>query len=380
MNTKEEIHNRCKTIQERFFKPNAKESDKRNRRSELRAIFTKDLYKHMFDYDQFIMELGITKNKNGTPYKNPKNLLQAVCRVLTHATDEDICYLFEKIYDGNDILRGVLVDNKIDCSIRAPHIRKFAEQFADKNKANSSNRPTETNKEFKQTERDNWIHLNSLKKLMLEAYPQLINICDKTDPTEAEWVQVLFWMGVMFSALFSRIPRGDPLNIKIQNFDATKDSYITETGFTVHSANKTGRRYDVVIPDMFKPIVKKMVTRLQAKNRDYLFSPLKGDKVRFETSKFNQTYLNIHGDKIIGKRLSINLIRKIVATHDYQKWLLNGGKDLDQLLSDAARMDHSIGVHLRDYVKTDMFDPELTKESIDIFGSADFKKIIEEAE
>lgn len=100
------------------------------------------------------------------------------------------------------------------------------------------------------------------------------------------------------------------------------------------------------IPDVLSALLKQYILVFKKQNGDFLFTKKNGN----EYSK--KDFLDLIGkatEIVLGKRMTINLIRQILITHYYE----NGAKTIAQDEADAHRYLHGLSVH-KEYFRTNL--------------------------
>ena len=340
----------------RAFTEGTKEENKKKRLNELKNAHEKGLTRYMFDLPAFNDAVNSLRKPDGTPYSESgkKNHLQAICRVLKHATDDEILQLFQNL----------------PLQAKVGTLKGAAKQF---HKTNAANGGTISNGNqqvpLTDEEKKNWVYQREIQQKFKEALPELFDILERPNPSGKQIKTLYFWMHIALTVLCMRVLRGDAVHIRHQNYENTKDPYIKDGMLHVKAANKTGRTYVTPIPDLLQPLINKMILRSKKNGSDMLFVPQRGNN-QMTVSKFNQEYLVKKGKEVFdGRHLTVHLICKAVATADYQRWKQNGGT-INQLMQLAANLDHSLAIHLLRYVYEEMNDIQLLPTNV--FGATNF--------
>ena len=147
----------------------------------------------------------------------------------------------------------------------------------------------------------------------------------------------LFLIAAFSSGVYSPPRRAEFANIKVKNFDKSKDNYLHKSTIIFNSF-KTVKKYGTqeykIAPELL-PILKKYLTM---NTSDFLFP--KGDK-----SMTNVDY-NRACQRAFGKSISVDALRSIYLSNKY--------KDVPAMMdmeATATAMGHSVGTALTDYVK-----------------------------
>ncbi|KAJ3025390.1 hypothetical protein HDV00_012751, partial [Rhizophlyctis rosea] len=201
----------------------------------------------------------------------------------------------------------------------------------------------------------------------------LSQIADKARP-DAKDVKYLYgYMGLAIDGLLYWLLRGDAANILHQNYEGIEDPYIKDGNIYVQDSNKMGRAYFTPMPTIMLPIIDKKIARSAKLGYDRLFAPQKKKCKVIPSHKLMQSRIKPIGEESFGgRKLTTNLIRKAVATADYQRWKKRGGT-INELFQMAGRLDHDLRTHLLTYVHEEMNDPQCLDQAS--FGDTNFEEL-----
>ena len=149
----------------------------------------------------------------------------------------------------------------------------------------------------------------------------------------------LFLIAAFSSGVYSPPRRAEFANIKVRNYDKTKDNFLHKNTIIFNSfktVKKFGSQEYKIAPELL-PILKKYLTM---NTSDFLFPKQDG-----KTSMTNVDY-NRACQRAFGKNISVDALRSIYLSNKY--------KDVPAMLDmekTAIAMGHSVGTALTDYVK-----------------------------
>jgi integrase len=186
-------------------------------------------------------------------------------------------------------------------------------------------------------ETDNWLTQEDVLKVWKELYRNYYLLSKATlTPEEKDRLQNL-----VILSLFVLIPPRrslDYCDMKIRNIDKENDNYI-EGRKLVFMKYKTAKNYGeqkVAIPPKLQLLLKKWVAKQQG---DFLLSDSQGKPM-------TPSKLTVKLNKIFGKRISTNMLRKIYLTDKYKD--VPALKDMEET---SREMGHSVMEALTSYVK-----------------------------
>lgn len=333
--------------------------------SELKTIYINDLHLAMYDIDAFRNAMSQLTKQDGSPYSEngKKNFLQALNKVQRNLTDEEMFDMALILFENDVNVLNVLNGNE-------PMIEKIAflkaklEPFYVENAGNRKNAlgPNMSRTSLTQEEKKNWINLKDLYQFLFKYIEDVIDpIIGKpasiitVDERKYLYFAILLAIGIVLK----NTVRGDAAKFVIKS-NSKEDNYIDQEKkqIVIQSGNKTHNAYSVPIPESVWKLFKCCIELSSLGTSNLLFAPIRGDGKKRESSDFYRTYFEkISRQHLNGRYVNINLIRKIVATSDYQRWK-HLGCDPNTLVDIAQRLDHSLVVHLKKYVHMEMIDKD----------------------
>ncbi|MCU1372710.1 MAG: hypothetical protein JWO77_3904 [Ilumatobacteraceae bacterium] len=325
----------------------------------LKIAFENGLHKLMFDFPEFMDRLNTMKKRSGNGVYAPsarKNYMQAICRVQKYATDEEVVSLFLEYTDTDRHVTSFLNNRKISLQAKANSLRTRFEPFQEANRSNySTSRTSRVLTELTQKEKSNWIHFKDIQTKFNKAVPVIMGILKSANPSTSQMKIVYFWTFLSVTALVSRTGRADASSLMHRNY-GTDNPYIdTSTQeIVIQQGNKTKRTYRFHIPDKIYGILKRLIALSEAKGLDHIFLALDSQASLLPSSVI-ELYFRKISQSVLGVSLTVNLVRKIVATHDYRVWMLSGAHPAG-LLQLADKQDHSLENHIKTYVHPEMFE------------------------
>ena len=366
-----ELQTLLDAIHQRYYAPKLlSNKDFKQTKSDLNGAIRTGMAQNIFDKKKFLKAYADAKTIKETPMKDgKKNLLQALCNILKTATQEELINLFcltvppetEEIRAFIDLLKS---DNPPEPCLKAIHkLTCYLHEMNNSNHTKAKQSLEKKNLSDKETE--NWIHFRVLKQRYFDNLQTVKDTFLKPDLMlkleDRKLVYFHTWLGL--NILTSRVARGDLTGVKWRNITDKDTVYLVPADhsvITVAEGHKTKRAYDIGIFQIDQSVIQGLIKWAEAKNSDYLFQPLDGKDGPFRWANFNRSVVKGFGAQFFeGRKLEANLLRKIVATHDFQNWIMQGGTDINGFFEMVSKHDHGVLEHMRTYVQPQMFDNDL---------------------
>lgn len=205
------------------------------------------------------------------------------------------------------------------------------------------------NQDRRDNEKENWISQNEVLQVFQHLYKDNYHLFSKSHLTPAEHRRVL---DTLLLGLYVLIPPRRSLDytvFKIRNIDKDKDNYMNgrQFFFNRYKTDKVYHQQAVRIPARLHLMVKKWTER--SGDNEFLLHDYKG-------KPFTVSRLTLELNHIFGKKISVNLLRKIYLTEKYKSI-----PALRKLEETAREMGHDFNTAITQYVKKDVPKNEKSK-------------------
>ncbi len=367
----------------------------RQRKSELTTAINAGLHEHVFD------ETSFSAQKANVP-KNAHNMVKALCILLNTATTEELAnmYLatmgnFDEAHEANveditfmlnhkdmplrfknGIARLLLSNVGIPASVKKDMLDRKIQHMREQNTSNRVDSMEKSRQKLNdgpsEKERKHWVHYRELEKWHKDNKDRVKNLLLNQPLSETDGKLVYFHAYLSINVFSKRTARADVAGVMIGNYeesdktdehDENLDSIFIDPKnqglIIVNRGNKTRSQYTWDVTGIDPEVMKMLVERAIKMGSNYLFPPLRGKDRNVRYDSFVRTCVSGMSEEIFGRRLNTHLVRRIVATHDYQKWLSDEKGDLQAFIENAVKMDHCLMTHLQTYIYQDLFDPQL---------------------
>ena len=291
-------------------------------------------------YNKMINKLKKDMNiKNNNYFINNFNDVITYIKDKYHNIGSQITLISSIIYilNNDDTLNNIFVND---------YIQKYRE-LLNENRLIIQNNKKDNKKNDK--EQKNWISLIELHHIFRQNYNKIKDILlNKVNYVLNEELFNQIQNTVLLSLYIMMEPRrSEYIKLKYKNYDINKDNYIDiinkKMGLNQY---KTDKKYDKFEIDLNKKIYEILNNYINFKIRnkldisDYLFTT-------FNNKNIDNSQLAKRLNKIIGKNISVSMIRKIYLSDIY-------GDDLNQIkkLSNTSKnMGNSINTIINNYIK-----------------------------
>lgn len=237
-------------------------------------------------------------------------------------------------------------DDTINKKITNEYIQKYRE-LLNENRLIIQN--DKKNNEKNEKEKENWISLIELHHIFRQNYNKFKDILlNKVNYVLNEELFNQIQNTVLLSLYIMMEPRrSEYIKLKYKNYDINKDNYIDiinkKMGLNQYKTDKSYDKFEIDLNKKIYEILNNYINfRIHNKldKTDYLFTT-------FDNKNIDNSQLAKRLNKIIGKNISVSMIRKIYLSDIY-------GDDLNQIkkLSNTSKnMGNSINTIINNYIK-----------------------------
>jgi hypothetical protein len=187
------------------------------------------------------------------------------------------------------------------------------------------------------TQKQNWISQDQIKKIYNDKKNKYENLLTKKDMTIEDFQNLQQYIITCLYILNDPRRLKDYTELKIKNIDKIKDNYIDKDEF-VFNNYKTAKTYHEQKIKINKDLLIILNKFIKLNPYEYLLNDINGNKL-------NSNKLNTRLNKIFGDKISVNLLR-----HSLLSELYKDIPALDQLQKHANNFGHSINQALL-YIK-----------------------------
>jgi integrase len=216
-------------------------------------------------------------------------------------------------------------------------LEKVAEDRETTKKMDSSNEKTP-----KQAEA--WMDYDEVKEVWNQSYGRVKHLLNsRSTITRRPDLNELadFMLLTLTTGIFFPPRRSEWAQVKIKNFDATKDNYVDiKNGTIVLNCYKTCKTYGpekVLLPKEFKAILKKYLAVLPETQENLLYDS--------HDKPTNSVKVAHRLNTLFGRKISTSMLRHIYASKRAEML-----PALREIQADAEKMGHSLAQHI-DYIK-----------------------------
>lgn len=237
-------------------------------------------------------------------------------------------------------------DDTINKKIINEYIQKYRE-LLNENRLIIQNNKKDNKKNDK--EKENWISLTELHFIFRQNYNKFKNILlNKVDYILNEELFNQIQNTVLLSLYIMMEPRrSEYIKLKFKNFDVDKDNYIDiinkKMGLNQYKTDKSYNKFEIDLNKKLYEILDNFI-KFRIHNNldksDYLFTT-------FNNKIIDNSQLAKRLNKIIGKNVSVSMIRKIYLSDTY----LKNFDDIKKINETSKNMGNSINTILNNYIK-----------------------------
>ncbi|KAJ3049062.1 hypothetical protein HK097_009898 [Rhizophlyctis rosea] len=365
------------------------------RKSELTTAMKDGLHEHVFDQASF----NAQKAKVTT---NLRNKVKALCNLLKAAEPQELADMYLASVDNfddaheadmeditfmlnhkdmplrvkNAIARFLLKNKDVPDQVKKDMLDRKTRHLRELNTENAGASFEKSREKLKEgaseKEKKNWIDYRELKEWHELNKDSVKGFLRNEYLSEANGNIAYFHSYLSINVFSERTARADVAGIMIRNHRESEkkdehqeklDSIFIDPEkqdlIIVNRGNKTRSKYTWDVTGIDPEVMQLLINRAKAMGSDYLFPPLRARDYNVRYDSFIRTCVGDVSKAVFGRRLNTHLVRRIVATHDFQEWYQNGKGDLQAFIQNADKMDHSLRTHLQSYIYTEMFDPQL---------------------
>jgi integrase len=237
-------------------------------------------------------------------------------------------------------------DDTINKKITNEYIQKYRE-LLNENRLIIQNNKKDNKKNNK--EKENWISLEELQNILYSNFDKIKNILlNKTKYILNEELFNQIQNTVILSLYILIEPRrSEYIKLKYKNYDVDKDNYVDiNNKKMVLNSYKTDKSYNKFETKLSRNILNSLENYIKFRihnnldKSDYLFTT-------FDNKNIDNSQLAKRLNKIIGKNISVSMIRKIYLSDTYLKNL----DDIKKINETSKNMGNSINTILNNYIK-----------------------------